>query len=317
MAQEAAIRTAQEAETKPSRSPTPRQSVAPATRSGEAISNAMTVDVEDYYQVSAFNSTVPRDSWGDYPSRVERNVDAILQMFADHGAKATFFTLGWVAKRHPELVQRVVAGGHEVASHGFNHVRVHEQSPGAFREDVRRTKAILEDISGTSVVGYRAASFSITKQTEWAFEILEAEGYTYSSSVYPIRHDHYGIPDAPRFAYRPARAARLIEIPVSTVAVFGRNLPCGGGGYFRLLPYAASRWAIRRVNRRDRQPSIFYFHPWEIDPEQPRLGGVSLKTRFRHYTNLRLMERKLRGALTDFTWDRMDRVFLNSAARTQ
>ena len=317
MAQEAAIRTAQDADSAPNGYPPQRRSATPATGSGSAIANAMSVDVEDYYQVSAFDSTVQRDNWGDYPSRVERNVDAILQMFADHGAKATFFTLGWVAKRHPELVRRIVAGGHEMASHGFNHVRVHEQSPDAFREDVRTTKALLEDVSGAPVAGYRAASFSITKQTEWAFAALEAEGYTYSSSVYPIRHDHYGIPDAPRFAYRPARAARLIEIPVSTVTVFGRNLPCGGGGYFRLLPYAASRWAIRRLNRRDRQPSIFYFHPWEIDPEQPRFDGISLKTRIRHYTNLNRMERKLRAALTDFTWDRMDRVFLNNVARAR
>lgn len=274
-----------------------------------SIVNAMSVDVEDYFQVSAFASRVARNDWDSFDSRVERNTDRVLAMFAEHGARATFFTLGWVAERYPALVRRIVEQGHELASHGHAHFRVHEQSPEMFRDDVRRTKALLEDVGGVAVNGYRAASFSIGERTPWAFEVLAEEGHTYSSSVYPIRHDHYGVPDAPRFTYRPDERCTLHEIPITTVHAFGRNLPSGGGGYFRLLPYALSRWAIRRVNRIDARPTIFYFHPWEIDPEQPRFSGISAKTRFRHYTNLASMEARLRRALTDFAWDRMDRVF--------
>ena len=273
------------------------------------IINAMSVDVEDYFQVSAFADRVSRDDWDSMDSRVERNTDAVLAMFADHGAKATFFTLGWVAERFPGLVRRIVEQGHELASHGHAHFRVSDQSPEAFRDDVRRTKQLLEDTGGVAVTGYRAASFSIGHNTPWAFGILAEEGHTYSSSVYPIRHDHYGVPDAPRFTYRPGNDGGLYEVPITTVNLFGRNLPSGGGGYFRLLPYAVSRWAIRRVNRGDARPTIFYFHPWEIDPDQPRFDRVSAKTRFRHYTNLSRMEHRLRTALSEFDWDRMDRVF--------
>ncbi|MFQ5773763.1 MAG: XrtA system polysaccharide deacetylase [Kiloniellaceae bacterium] len=286
----------------------------PAHAATGRIANAMTVDVEDYFQVSAFADKVAHSEWDLYPNRVERNVEAVLQIFADHGVRATFFTLGWIAKRHPALVGRIVAGGHELASHGFQHVRVHEQTPEEFRGDIRQTKRVLEDISGSSVKGYRAASFSIGERTPWAFEILGEEGYAYSSSIYPIRHDLYGMPEAPRFAFQPAGAAGLLEIPISTISVFGRNFPCGGGGYFRLLPYKVSRWAMRRVNRHDRQPCIFYFHPWEIDPEQPRFQGISPKTRFRHYTNLRRMEERLHAVLSDFAWGRMDRIFLGEDA---
>jgi polysaccharide deacetylase family protein (PEP-CTERM system associated) len=240
---------------------------------------------------------------------VEESTQRILALFDEHRARATFFTLGCVAERYPGLVRAIVAEGHELASHGMRHVRVHEQTPAAFRADIGRSKRLLEDVGGCAIRGYRAASFSITEQTDWAFDALTEEGYAYSSSVYPIRHDHYGIRGAPRFAYRPGTEG-VLEVPISTVAVFGQNLPCGGGGYFRLLPYRLSRWGMRRVNRHDRQPCIFYFHPWEIDVEQPRIEGLPFKTRFRHYTNLARMERRLRAALTEFAWDRMDHIFL-------
>ena len=281
-----------------------------------AITNAMTVDVEDYFQVSAFADTVDRTGWDQYPCRIERNIETILELFAERNVHATFFTLGWVAEHYPSVIRRIVDAGHELASHGFEHVRVHEQAPGEFRDDVRDTKHLLEDLSGAAVNGYRAASFSIGEQTPWAFEVLAEEGYAYSSSIYPIRHDLYGSPDAPRFAYQPAHGHGLIEIPVSTVTVFGHNMPCGGGGYFRLLPYAVSRWAMRRVNRRDGRPCVFYFHPWEVDPGQPRFQGIPLKARIRHYTNLGRMEQRLRAVLADFAWDRMDRVFLAHPTQT-
>ncbi len=276
------------------------------------VANAMTVDVEDYFQVLAFAGHIDRQDWESYPCRVERNTDAVLEVFAEQRICATFFTLGWVAERYPELIRRIVAGGHELASHGFEHVCVHQQTPAQFRSDIRKTKRLLEDVGGIPVRGYRAASFSINQKTPWAYEILGEEGYAYSSSIYPIRHDFYGMPWAPRFPFRPQREREFFEVPVTTVALLGQNLPCGGGGYFRLLPYGVSRWAMRRVNRTERQPCVFYFHPWEIDPDQPRVQGVSLRTRLRHYVNLRLMEPRLRAVLADFAWDRMDRIFLSA-----
>lgn len=281
---------------------------------GSAIANAMTVDVEDYFQVQAFADQIRRDDWQAMECRVERNTDAVLQLFADAGCRATFFTLGWVAERYKPLVRRIVAGGHELASHGLAHYRVDHQSPEQFRTDIRRTKAMLEDAGGVPVSGYRAASFSIGAKNLWAFDVLAEEGYAYSSSIYPIRHDIYGMPDAPRFAFRPKGENGILECPITTVSLLGRNLPCGGGGYFRLLPYGVSRWLMRQVNRQDGRPCIFYFHPWEIDPAQPRQAGVSLRTRVRHYTNLSRMEHRLRRVLGDFRWDRMDRVFLGPAA---
>lgn len=274
------------------------------------ITGAMTVDVEDYFQVAAFADRVRRQDWDSFPCRVERNLDRILAMFEEHGVTATFFTLGWIAERYPRAIQRIVAGGHELASHGYEHERVHAQEPDTFREDVSHTKKILEDIGGQRVKGYRAASFSIDERSVWAFDVLAEEGYDYSSSVYPIKHDHYGMPDASRFAYRPSEKYRLLEVPISTLNVFDRNIPSGGGGYFRLLPYRFSRWALRQIVAKDRKPIVFYFHPWEIDPDQPRIAGASLRSRFRHYVNLRSMERRLRAVLRDFRWDRMDRVFL-------
>jgi polysaccharide deacetylase family protein (PEP-CTERM system associated) len=297
---------------RPARAAAPERSAA-AVAAAPGIRNAMTVDVEDFFQVQAFADCVDRASWDDRPRRVEANTDRVLGLFAEAGVKATFFTLGWVAERHPSLIRRIVDGGHELASHGYAHVPVFEQTPEQFRADVARTKALLEDAGGVNVRGYRAASFSIGAKNLWALDVLASEGYEYSSSIYPVVHDFYGMPEAPRFAHRPGGRA-FLEIPLSTTMMFGRNLPCSGGGYFRLLPYAASRWALRRVNARDRQPAIFYFHPWEIDPAQPRVAGARLKSRLRHYLNLGRMEARLRRLLADFSWDRMDRVFLGRSA---
>lgn len=285
------------------------------SRPESQITNAMTVDVEDYFQVSAFEGHIKREQWERLPCRVERNTDRILQLFADHNVRATFFTLGWVAERYPQLIHRMVEAGHEVASHGYSHVRVTQQSPEEFRADVEKTKALLEDLSGQPVQGYRAASYSIGAGNLWALEVLAETGHRYSSSIYPIRHDLYGMPEAPRFAFRPNHH-ELLEVPVTTVSLLDRNFPCGGGGYFRLLPYGLSRWAMRRVNQRDGEACVFYFHPWEVDPEQPRQQGVSLKTRVRHYLNLRRTEQRLTRLLGDFHWDRMDKVFLPPAGTT-
>jgi len=271
--------------------------------------NAMSVDVEEHFQVSAMEPVVAREEWTAHRSRVEANVESILALFERAGVRATFFTLGWIAERHASLVRRIVAAGHELASHGYAHVRVHQQAPEQFREDVRRTKAILEDIGGVRVRGYRAASFSLNGKTPWAHTVLAEEGYAYSSSIYPIRHDHYGMPTAPRFAYRPLADSSFLEVPISTAHALGRRMPCGGGGYFRLLPYAFSRWALESVNRRDGQPCVFYFHPWEIDPAQPRVAELSPRSRFRHYTNLSRMHPRLERLTRRFTWDRIDRVF--------
>ena len=269
--------------------------------------NAMTVDVEDYFQVSAFERYIDRLAWDAQECRVERNVDRILQLFDRHDVKATFFTLGWIAERYPQMVQRIVEQGHELASHGWSHVRVNQQSPGDFKQDVVRTKASLEDLTGQSVIGYRAASYSIGADNLWALDVLRETGHLYSSSIYPIKHDLYGMPDAPRFAFRPSDD-EFLEFPVTTVRMGGKNLPCGGGGWFRLIPYAGMRWAMRRVNRIDQESAIFYFHPWEIDPDQPKQTGLDAKTRFRHYLNLDRMEGRLDRLLGDFDWGRMDEV---------
>ncbi|GAB4576268.1 MAG: DUF3473 domain-containing protein [Rhodothalassiaceae bacterium] len=274
-----------------------------------AIRNAMTVDVEDYYQVSAMESVVARDDWDSFPSHVVANTEAVLKLFAKAGVKGTFFTLGWVAERHPDLIRRIVAEGHELASHGYRHVRVSDQSESDFREDIRRTKALLEDIGGVAVKGYRAASFSLTPRTPWAHAAMAEVGYSYSSSVYPGHHDHYGIKDAPRRAYRPLPGSDFLEIPITTVELFGKRVHAGGGGYFRLFPFALYRRLIERVNSTDDMPAIFYFHPWEIDPDQPRVAGIDAKARFRHYLNLRRMRPRLEALLAGFAWGRMDEVF--------
>jgi polysaccharide deacetylase family protein (PEP-CTERM system associated) len=273
------------------------------------ITNALTIDVEDYFQVSAFAPHIDRATWDACECRVEQNVHRILALLDKHHTKATFFTLGWVAQRYPALVKQIVAAGHELASHGYGHERASDLTQEAFMEDIRSAKALLEDISGAAVVGYRAPSFSIGTDNLWAFDCLAQTGHRYSSSIYPIAHDHYGMPDSPRFVYevRPG----LIEVPITTLRAFGRNFPSSGGGYFRLLPYALSRWMLQRVNAQDGQAGIFYFHPWEIDSGQPRIAGISAKTRFRHYVNIDRVEARLNQLLTDFRWGRMDHIFLD------
>jgi polysaccharide deacetylase family protein (PEP-CTERM system associated) len=276
-----------------------------------AVVNALTIDVEDYFQVSALAPYVARGSWEKQPCRVERNIDRILQLLAQHGVHATFFTLGWVAERYPDMVRRIVAAGHELASHGYEHERAGSLDADAFYVDVALAKAVLEDIAGTAVTGYRAPSFSIGEHNRWTYDCLARAGYRYSSSVYPIRHDHYGSPNGARFAHMAHRD--VLEVPIATARVFRTNLPAGGGGYFRLLPYCLSRWLLRRVNLCDAESAIFYFHPWEIDPEQPRIEGVDAKTRFRHYVNLERTAARLQMLLRDFRWDRMDRIVFGVA----
>jgi len=276
--------------------------------------NAMTVDVEDYFQVQAFASVIDRAAWETMPCRVEANMDRILQQFDRAGVTATFFTLGWIAERYPAVVRRIVAAGHELASHGYGHARADGQTPEQFRADVRRARFLLQDLGGVVVAGYRAPTFSIGPRNAWAFDVLDEEGHSYSSSVYPVRHDLYGAPDAPRFPYRPGAGA-LVEIPMTTVRIGGRNLPCAGGGYFRLMPYALFRLLLRRFNRLDAASGVFYFHPWEIDPGQPRIAAASRMSRFRHTVNLAAMPGRLEHLLHDFTWDRMDRVFAAALAR--
>ncbi len=273
-----------------------------------AITNALTIDVEDYFQVSAFAPHIRREDWDARECRVEANVDRILALLAERDTRATFFTLGWVAERYPQLVRRIVAGGHELASHGYGHQRASELNREELWQDVSRAKQLLEDLSGRAVPGYRAPSFSIGTGNLWAFDVLARAGHRYSSSIYPIQHDHYGMPDAPRFAYRLDNG--MLEVPVTTLRLLSRNLPSSGGGYFRLLPYALSRWMIGRVNRQDREAAVFYFHPWELDTGQPRIPGIGAKTRFRHYVNIPRMERRLGALLRDFRWGRMDDIFL-------
>jgi polysaccharide deacetylase family protein (PEP-CTERM system associated) len=271
--------------------------------------NALTVDVEDYFQVEAFFKYVDRAQWENYESRIERNVERILKIFSDAGAKGTFFTLGWIAERYPDLIRRIVDCGHELASHGYAHLRADQLSHDNFLSDISKAKAILENISGQAVYGYRAPSFSISRKSIWALEAIQSAQYTYSSSIYPIRHDLYGIPDAPRFAFHPFAGSAFLEIPISSVRALGLNWPCGGGGYFRLLPFWLSVSNLKRINRRELRPCMFYFHPWEIDPGQPKIPRVSFKTKVRHYTNLRTMESRLVRLLGRFAWDRVDRVF--------
>lgn len=283
----------------------------PMRTASDSLVNALTIDVEDYFQVSAFAPYIARSDWDARECRVERNVGRILDMLAAENTRATFFTLGWIAQRYPHLVRRIADEGHEVASHGYGHERVSDLTPDTFAHDIRTAKQLLEDIAGVAVTGYRAPSFSIGHGNLWALDVLAQEGYRYSSSIYPIQHDHYGMPDAPRFAHQIRD--ELIEVPPTTLRLFNRNLPSSGGGYFRLFPYALSRWMLRQVNQRDQQPAIFYFHPWEIDAAQPRVAGIDMRTRFRHYVNIPRMEQRLQRLLQDFQWGRMDEIFLKSA----
>lgn len=286
----------------------------PARQDGRIL-NAMSVDVEDWFQVGAFEKVIDRADWDRLECRVEANTDRLLRLFEETGTRATFFTLGWMAERYPALLRRVAAAGHEVASHGWDHVRVFTMTPEAFRADLRRAHAAIEDACGVSPTGYRAPSFSVDQRTPWAHEMLAELGYAYSSSVAPIAHDHYGWRAAPRFAFRPVEGASLIELPVTTVELLGRRFAAGGGGFFRVLPYALSRWAIGQVNGQEGRPAIFYLHPWEVDPGQPRVPGAPLRSRLRHYTNLAGMEDKLRKVLGDFAWTRTDVVAAIERAR--
>ena len=278
----------------------------------KAMTNALTIDVEDYFQVSAFAPYIDRADWDQCECRVEQNVHLILDLLADKGIHATFFTLGWIAERYPALVKRIVAEGHELASHGYGHERVSDQTPQSFSADIFRAKQLLEDLGGVEVKGYRAPSFSIGAGNLWAFDCLAETGHRYSSSLYPIQHDHYGMPEAPRQAHlvRPG----LLEVPATTLRFGGRNFPCSGGGYFRLLPYALSRWMIQRVNEVDQMPAVFYFHPWEVDPDQPRVPGINAKAKFRHYLNLHRVVDRLNALTRDFHWGRMDEIFLPAGA---
>ena len=290
---------------------------APAAHDPPRIVNALSVDVEEWFQVGAFEHVIARRDWSALLSRVENNVARILDLFAEAEAKATFFTLGWVAERHPALIRRIVDAGHEVASHGYDHARVFNFDRAGFAVDIRKAREILQDCSGHAVTGYRAPSFSIDARNPWAFDVLADHGYAYSSSVAPIVHDHYGWREAPRFSFRPVAGSGLVEIPVTTAMLGQRRLAAGGGGFFRVLPYTFSRWAIRQVNQREDRPAVFYFHPWEIDPEQPRVERAPLRSKLRHYTGLDGMAGKLADLLAEFSWGRMDEIARREALRAQ
>lgn len=274
----------------------------------------MSVDVEDWFQVQAFASTIGRDRWDSLPRRVEDNTLRVLDQFAAAGVHATFFTLGWVATRHPSLIRRIVDAGHELASHGFGHEQVHAIGPDRFRADITDARAALEDAGGVAVHGYRAPTFSIGPRiAPWAHAILAETGHSYSSSIFPVRHDLYGAPDAPRGPHRPDPNG-VVELPMTTVRLGGRNYPCSGGGWFRIFPYQLFKRGLRRVNGAEARPGIFYFHPWEIDPDQPRVAEAPRLSRFRHYTGLSSMARRLDLLLRDFAWGRMDEVFATAIA---
>lgn len=270
------------------------------------IINGLSVDIEDWFQVGAFENSIDRNNWSSLECRVEANCDAVLALFAEAGVRGTFFTLGWVAERHPALIGRIVAAGHELASHGYDHARVFTLTAAEFAEDLRKSRAILEDAGGVAVTGYRAPSFSIDPRTPWAHRILAEQGYRYSSSVAPVVHDHYGWPDSPRHPWQPVAGAELIEWPVTTARIAGRSL-AAGGGFMRVLPYGVTRWAIQRMND-EGFPAILYFHPWEIDPGQPRVSDAPLRSKLRHYSGLSAMAGKLRRMLADFAWDRVDHL---------
>lgn len=283
---------------------------------GQQRVNAFTVDVEDYFQVEAFRGTVSRDTWEERPSRVVDNTQRLLDIMNLSEVRGTFFVLGWVAQRFPALVRRIEREGHEIGSHSNSHRLVREMTPKEFRQDIQDAKCILEDCTGHPIRGFRAPTFSIGRKDWWAYDILAEEGYEYSSSIYPILHDLYGLPDAPRGPFRPVDGVDLLEIPIATVRVLGANRACGGGGYFRLMPYAVTEWCIRRVNDVDGMSCVFYCHPWEVDPDQPRIPGVPAKSRFRHYLNLSATRQRLARLLRDFKWGRMDEVYLPSPVST-
>jgi polysaccharide deacetylase family protein (PEP-CTERM system associated) len=266
---------------------------------GSALPNGLSVDVEDYFQVEAFADRIAPETWSHFPGRVADNTRRVLELLGRAGARATFFVLGWVAEREPRLVREILGAGHEVGCHSHLHRSIWRLSPREFRADTQRACATIEDSAGEKVVGYRAPTFSIVKKSLWAIEILAEQGFVYDSSVFPIRHDLYGMPEAPRFPFRweCANGRSLFEIPPLTLRLFGWNLPVGGGGYLRVLPMWYTRWALRRIRQCEGQPVSVYFHPWEIDPGQPRLSG-NWKSRFRHYFNIRLAEERIRELLS-------------------
>ncbi len=279
-----------------------------------SITNYLTIDVEDYFHVSAFEKISPPETWAGRECRVESNTDLILRILDEYGIKATFFILGWVAERYPQLTKKIARQGHEIACHGYLHQRLSLQDREIYRNDIRKAKEILEDQTGSAVLGYRAPSYSITRETSWAFdELIEAE-FKYDSSIFPMKHDFYGIPDWPRFSGYAVKTEQgwkssdtvlpdqlsIYELPITTLKLGCKNLPIAGGGYFRLLPYAATRWGLKRINQQDQQPFVFYLHPWEFDPQQPRMAGASVKSRFRHYLNLGKTEGRFRRLLDDF-----------------
>ncbi len=270
--------------------------------------HAMTCDVEDYFQVSAFDGIVPRSRWTDVECRIPRNVDKALQLFSDKGINGTFFALGWVAEHYPQVIRRIVEEGHELASHGMCHRRVWSQKPEKFRDDASKARELLQDVGGVSVIGYRAASWSIDQRTPWAHDVLAEIGYKYSSSIYPVSHDHYGMPNAPRHPY-PLAGKNMLEIPPSTARFLGRNIPVSGGGFFRLFPLILSKHFINSHQNNETFPYVFYFHPWELDPGQPRFRDAPFKARFRHYLNLEKFEARLSELLRNFKWGRMDEIY--------
>jgi polysaccharide deacetylase family protein (PEP-CTERM system associated) len=280
-----------------------------------AVVNGLSVDVEDWFQVGAFENVIARGEWESIKTRVEDNVYRVLDLFAEADVRGTFFTLGWVAQRHPQMIRRIVESGHEIASHGYDHARVFTFTRKEFAEDICKARAIIEDCAGVAITGYRAPSFSIDGRTPWAFAELAEQGYAYSSSVAPVVHDHYGWPEAPRFAFRPLPWSQMVELPVTTAMLGGRRVAAGGGGFFRVLPYAFSRWAIRQVNRQAGRPAVFYFHPWEVDPDQPRVPNAPMRSRLRHYTGLAKMADKLGDLVREFRWGRMDMVAHRESAR--
>jgi polysaccharide deacetylase family protein (PEP-CTERM system associated) len=287
-------------------------------------SNYLTIDVEDYYQVSAFESLVPKGEWRNYPSRVVQNTRIILAILEEYGVKATFFILGWTAENHPDLVKEIAAAGHEVGCHSYQHKLVYNQTPEEFRRDTAKAKDILEQICGKPVHGYRAPSYSITSRSLWALHILHELGFTYDSSIFPIHHDRYGIPSAPRYPFiwnlsatapqinqidatdsNVEKSNCLLEYPLSTITLLGKNIPVSGGGYFRLFPYWFTRYALHKINRRDKRQFVFYLHPWEFDPEQPRFNNASAFSRFRHYNNLAKTGTRFSRLLQDFSFKAM------------
>lgn len=280
-----------------------------SVRERVAGQNALTVDVEDYFQVEALAGRITRASWDSRECRIESSLRRVLDLCRERGAKGTFFTLGWIARRYKALVREIVSEGHELASHGHDHLRADRVGPDVFARDITEAKQVLEDISGQPVLGYRAPCFSISQPNLWALEAIRDAGYRYSSSIYPIRHDAYGLPSAPRHAFRPFAYDDFLEIPVTSLRLLGGNWPCGGGGYFRLLPFFWSLMALDHVSQRERRPCVFYFHPWEMDPGQPRIRSLPLKSHLRHYTNLGGMEERVRKLLEHFSWNRMDAIF--------